>query len=210
MQAAIVSEGVTEAQAKEAFKAYRQLIREGRGTEDDKLLMRSYRAISKGAQVLDLRETLKMGGLDERFQPRLAIARADQQRVTFTTGRQGGCWVYTSSTGRKGAVGPFREGLAIELLPGIYPRLDGANWLPETPGREKYSGTLSAAVPPIPAQFRPADALDGYHILWEAEWQPVAPTDPILLKRIGGYLFAVLAQWDLTELERAVLGARLS
>lgn len=34
-------------------------------------------------------------------------------------------------------------------------------------------------------------------------------SDPALLKHIGGDLYAVLATWDLTELERSVLGGRL-
>jgi hypothetical protein len=45
-------------------------------------------------------------------------------------------------------------------------------------------------------------------ILWEAEWQHV-PSDPLLLRHITGPLYAVLASWDLTELERAVLSRRL-
>lgn len=32
-----------------------------------------------------------------------------------------------------------------------------------------------------------------------------APVDPALLKHIGGDLYAVVATWDLTDLERAVL-----
>jgi hypothetical protein len=34
------------------------------------------------------------------------------------------------------------------------------------------------------------------------------PEDPALLKHIGGDLYAVLAVWNLTELERAVLSGR--
>lgn len=209
MNAAIVGGDVTAQTAREAFLAYRNLVREGRATEDDELLMRSYRAIAKGKRVLDLRETLRQGGLDEKFQPRLAIARADQPVVIFT--RLGGIerWGYTID-GRWRSRAPFADGRAISVGTGIYPQLDGQNWLPTVPGRSQYTSSLRAAVPPIPAQFRPAGSLSGFHILWEAEWQPVAPRDPILLKRIGAHLFVVLAQWDLTDLERAVLGARLS
>jgi hypothetical protein len=66
-------------------------------------------------------------------------------------------------------------------------------------------------VPHIPPGLRPAHHLRNYHILWEAEWHPVAPPaprDPALLRRIAGDVFAVVAVWELTELERAVLGAR--
>src|SRR5207253_8584714 len=63
-----------------------------------------------------------------------------------------------------------------------------------------------AMVPIIPPHLRPADALSNYYILSEAHWSPEPPRDPFLLKRIDGFLFAVLAAWDLTEIERAVLG----
>jgi hypothetical protein len=62
-------------------------------------------------------------------------------------------------------------------------------------------------VPPIPPRFRPGQP-DRYHILWEAEWAKVPPRDPALLRALGDGLYVVLAVWDLTELERAVLGIR--
>lgn len=43
----------------------------------------------------------------------------------------------------------------------------------------------------------------------EAQWRPVPPVDPFLLKHLGGTLYVVLAQWDLTPLEQAVLAGRL-
>ena len=51
--------------------------------------------------------------------------------------------------------------------------------------------------------------LTGYHVLWEAEWQQVVPRDPFLLRHIGGDLYSVVAAWDLTDLERSVIAARL-
>jgi len=65
-----------------------------------------------------------------------------------------------------------------------------------------------AMVPPVPPKFRPSTSLTNFHILWEAEWQQHAPVDPALLRHIGGDLYAVLAIWDLTELERTVLMRR--
>ena len=49
-----------------------------------------------------------------------------------------------------------------------------------------------------------------FHILWEVEqWDPTPPVDPALVRHIRGDLWAVIAMWDLTELERAVLAARI-
>jgi hypothetical protein len=62
-------------------------------------------------------------------------------------------------------------------------------------------------VPSIPPRLRPPSALADYFILWEAAWESI-PTDPMLLRRLSGSLYAALAVWDLTDLERAVLGMR--
>jgi hypothetical protein len=51
--------------------------------------------------------------------------------------------------------------------------------------------------------------LAALHVLWEVErWELVPPTDPALIRHIRGDLWAVLATWDLTEIERHVLAQR--
>ncbi len=207
MQTAIVGSDLPAWKAREAFLNYRKLVREGRASGDDELLMRAYRAIAQGKRILDLRETLKQAGLDNDLRPRLAIARADLPVVWFTNS-SANRWCYADrQTVYRPALG---SGKAIVVPLGVYPQIDGRGYVAHEDRAKSYS-SISAAVPPIPAQFRPADTeLHGLHILWEAQWQPLPPHDPILLKRIGAHLYAVLAQWDLTELERSVLGARLS
>jgi hypothetical protein len=68
----------------------------------------------------------------------------------------------------------------------------------------------STVVPLVPPRFRPRrPRLARCHVLWEVEeWSPVPPVDPALLRHIRGDLWAVLATWDLSPLERAVLGGR--
>jgi hypothetical protein len=67
-----------------------------------------------------------------------------------------------------------------------------------------------APVPLIPPHLRPADAYRNYFILWEVKvWQRVAPVDPLLLTHVTGHVFAVVAQWDLTPIERLVMNAAL-
>src|SRR5205085_1660042 len=62
-------------------------------------------------------------------------------------------------------------------------------------------------VPIVPPRLRPRFTLANYFVLWEVEqWTPIPPRDPMLLKHLGGWLYAVLAVWDLTDLERVVLG----
>ncbi len=74
-----------------------------------------------------------------------------------------------------------------------------------------YRGDYRAIMPLIPAHLRPRQALENYHVLWEAEWSRVVPRDPFLLRRLGkGDLWLVVAAWDLTEVERAALQSRVS
>jgi len=66
-------------------------------------------------------------------------------------------------------------------------------------------------VPLVPVHLRPKRGLANYHVLWEAEWERIVPRDPLLLRQIGrGDMWLVVAQWDLTEVERAALSARIS
>lgn len=76
-------------------------------------------------------------------------------------------------------------------------------------------GAWQAMVPIVPPQHRPAAAttLASHLVLWEVEnwtWTqpPLPPGDPALLRHVGGDIYAVLATWDLTELERLVLSGR--
>lgn len=65
--------------------------------------------------------------------------------------------------------------------------------------------TSRARVPFIPPQHRPRFRLDRYHLLWDAVWEQALPVDPLLLKHLDGPFYAVLAAWDLTPLEQAVM-----
>jgi hypothetical protein len=51
--------------------------------------------------------------------------------------------------------------------------------------------------------LRPKD-FSKYYILWEANWED-PPGDPVLLKHIEDEFYAILAAWDLTQLEQEVL-----
>lgn len=63
-----------------------------------------------------------------------------------------------------------------------------------------------ARVPIIPPQIRLGlrGEPSNYQILWEADWVQ-APKDPLLLRRISRDCYVVMAQWDLTDVERLVL-----
>jgi hypothetical protein len=63
-------------------------------------------------------------------------------------------------------------------------------------------------VPLIPAPLMPKISLAYFHILWGAVWKEVPPTDPYLLRHLGGTLFSIVAAWDLTAVERAAMSRR--
>jgi len=69
---------------------------------------------------------------------------------------------------------------------------------------------LTAPLPIIPPQFLPNGDLSDYFLLWEVEsWTQEPPVDPMLLRRLTPNMFVVLAVWDLTPLEQAVLRGRM-
>jgi hypothetical protein len=77
--------------------------------------------------------------------------------------------------------------------------------LAEPPGEPKSGMAMVPMVPPDVLPPRGAD-LSKHFILWEVEsWDVSPPVDPILLRPIGGDLYAVVAQWDLTEIERTII-----
>lgn len=208
-------------EAREALLKYRSALKaraeEARTGIDrelaaiDTAVMRGYRELARGNRLLELSKVIALGGASEHeytyqqwrsgdfvdlkataFLPRLAATRADA-RFVFTTGvRPEGRVIYRADdpvTERKADVittaeDSFAEGERRAMLGGVRAR---------------------AMVPIIPPPLRPPHKLAGYHLLWEADWTAQAPEDPALLKHLGGDLYALLAVWDLSPLERAVL-----
>jgi hypothetical protein len=183
-------------QAEAAFKEYRGAFLAERNRIDGEL-MRGYKALKEGKQLIRLTETIAAGGEDSLGRPRLAISRADEREMQMVTWRSG-------MVQYEPAMGGVRARDRVFRLPdGTLPKDENREW--------KY---WFALVPIVPPRFRPPNsALTNFHVLWEAEWYASAktrraPRDPALLRHLGGDLWVVLATWDLTELERAVLEMR--
>ncbi|MCI0363417.1 MAG: hypothetical protein L0219_06010 [Phycisphaerales bacterium] len=190
-------------EAIEKFREYQSAVKRSRGAAD-RLMARAYKALAEGYGILNLKEALTTAGVNtETWLPKLAAMRADQPLVYFQRGWEGeGFYSYTRgrylNRRNKGAQA---QRLQFHAPPGT---------LPEAPWDKQprnYRWLHLAPVPPIPPQFRPADALSKYVILWEvSKWDPVLPPeDPILLKPISRELYAVLAHWALTPIEQIVL-----
>lgn len=99
-------------------------------------------------------------------------------------------------------------GLRIELEPGT---LNQPEELTHIGRRRWFKAEYKATVPEIPFHLRPNGDAENYFILWEVEkWEelwrrPITPGDPLLLERIAHPIYVVVAQWDLTELEKRIL-----
>lgn len=180
--------------------------------KEDIVAMESYRAMMKGARLLNVASAIRGAGLNaDNMLPELAIARAswsqvvlkiDHRHLQFCKPNTYPNWSsnmqrYTNSTQ---VIGFARDMLGAELY--------NAQWRKDN----KWPSVdyQKAQVPTIPAHLRPSGDLDDYFILFEAKWEKEAPPDPILLKHVAGQMYSVLAQWDLTPLEKAVLEGRFS
>jgi hypothetical protein len=181
-----------EKEAKRAFRDYRDAVKSRHDAEDAAILA-GYRHLAAGRELIDLLPVMRAAGVDEQNRPRLAICRADAKWCWYECNPEPTFVLNENDFGRYRASGRI-----------TFPR----GFFPPCMDRTNRRRRCRAIVPIIPPQLRPAHALSNYHILWEAEWQNV-PIDPLLLKHLGGTLYAVLAGWDLTPLEQAVLAGRL-
>jgi len=184
-------------QAKIEWKQYCVQLKNNQHSSDYlkvyKTLKNSLYYLSKGKSIIDLTASMKLAGLNEQKEPKLAIARANK---TWAYCR----WYRGDGLQFADEYPTFPYSLfGLEQAEYQYPQ--GWTNIP-------FSGTRKTPVPIIPALLMPTDNLKKYHILWEVEkWDPEPPKDPLLLKNISGNnnIYVILGQWDLTKLERAVI-----
>jgi len=188
---------VSEETAEQKLLEYKAIPAAKRSSQDEALL-RAYRAAQKGHRIMDVVQAFRDTALNDQGQPKLAIARAHWETVHFhpreTFARYG--WP-------KGA-GGFSESNSWNC--------QAKQWnfvVPEATFADDVltKKRLSSPVPHIPPALRPDAKLEAHHILFEVESWDEYPADPFLLKRISGSLFVVLAEWDLSELERGILAS---
>lgn len=186
---------IDQQQARELYRSYKE--HQQYGDEMDREIQRTYRLISRGRVVIQALDSVKRAGLDELGHPKLAIGRADLRHIECKLDADGSACMASERETRIWR--NSRENSArISWPAGSFPGAKHTRW-------------LKAIAPIIPIHLRPKQAIDAYHILWEAEWEPVPPRDPYLLRRIGkGDLWLVCAAWDLTEVERAAMATRIS
>lgn len=160
-----------------------------------------YRALAKGIPLINISDAFAQAGLGDDLRPRLAIARADrrQVRVSISSTTLTFHAFHRDSWSENGSDTLFRRIPYRHPDPGI----------DLSKVRDGF-----ALIPLIPADVRPRDALNKCFVLWEVEhWadrtiRSTPDRDPYLLKHLAGDLYAVIAEWNLTELERAIMADR--
>lgn len=159
----------------------------------------AYAELAKGTPLIDPIAAIGAAGWKADGYPRLAIGRADQRFVywerrthapdtnwTFTAMRQKDLWRNRQTAANLKFTVEGNKASAPSVL--------------------QSSGV--AMVPMVPPDVLPERGCDlsKHFILWEVDsWKAAPPKDPMLLKPIGGDLYAVIAHWDLTPLEMAII-----
>jgi hypothetical protein len=156
--------------------------------EQDVVLRKAYKLATK-YRLINVANALKETGLNEKGQPYLALARADWDEVHFTFP----AWRFNvrcfSHDPR-----PY-DNYVKYILPD------------ETFGDDLTRNRLKSPVPYIPPAVRPSFKLENYHILFEVKNWEEYPADPYLLKHVHGWIYAVIAEWELSPLEMMILGS---
>jgi hypothetical protein len=169
-----------------------------------------YQALADGKVLLDLEEAFVDVPTDAKDRPMLAIGRADRRQVYFSwlnrtrfqfstainsAGRESDTLVVTVGAGRE-----FNNTGKVKARDGV--------------ARSEWPVGGYALVPMVPADVRPNVDMKKCHVLWEVpEWADqrvgTSPTDPYLIQHLAGSLYVVLAEWELTPLERAITRGRI-
>jgi len=188
-------------QAKAGLEEYtKQIV--GERSREDEAIATAYRAAARGLPIISLKRAIAAGGWFDNGLPRIAVCRADAQHCHVSW------WFHRETLTYRDAAVPQRGGHRA-LVGARSVTVDLNSTSVPSRARIQYAGTTT--VPIVPPRHRPKRGrLSRYHILWEVEaWDPTPPRDPALLRHIRGDLWSVLAVWDLTDIERHILSARI-
>lgn len=182
-------------QAEERLKAYKAMLATER-TDQDRRIQRGYETLARGLTIIELSKSIHAGGYFDNGLPKIAIGRADSQDCWIETNGRDLIYYIENPRWREMNRGALVNALSVRVtVPEAQPYTSKKLWSGHT------------IMPIIPPEHRPKiNRLHLFHILWEVEkWDLVPPKDPALLRWIGGDLWEVVATWDLTPLEQAVL-----
>ena len=199
----IEQHSLSQEKAKELWKEYREAIKQNKSDKFLQDMKKVYNQLKCGRKVVDINTIVERGGITKNFEPKIAIALASSKNVHCTY-RASGKVLYQNS------LGYFRNMIDIETAQETLPQLPIEHQEKDWNNRPDGKKRLTAPVPQIPASLRPKGKLKNYYVLCEVDkWKPEPPTDPFLLRRLTPNMFVVLAAWNLTDLEKAVMKGRV-
>lgn len=184
-------------QAIKRLEEYRRALRRRADTEYA-AVAQGYEALAEGTPLIQYAEVIRGAPRDEKNRPKLAISRADRQQMQMS-------WWGEEAVFNSNIPWKSLRQLVISVPMGRRPN-----------GPSPRGFALVPMVPP-----RALDAIGGtsnlrHHlVLWEVDqWADERigarpDRDPLLLRVLHGDLCAVVAAWDLTDLERAVMAGRI-
>lgn len=188
---------ISRSEAKDLYRSYK--AHKHYSTPVDREVQRAYQLLSQGRLVIRALESIKAAGLNAQGLPKLAIGPANAEYV----------WCQVAGNGGAKFDARFKPPW-WQSIPDHVVAQRAYFAFPRGTFHPVKTAEGRAALPLIPVMHRPARGLANYHILFEAEWSRLPPVDPMLLRRIGkADLWAVLAMWDLSAVERAALATRM-
>lgn len=206
---------MSKEEALSELKQYRGRIKNSIKSRMNQVLLDEYQSaidalvqLGKGYPIIDLENVIRNAPVDAKERPRLSICRADQKQCHLIW-REESDMLFYLEMGRSSW--SAHQSLNISINMNRRHHFTGMNYnkVIAPKALEGY-----ALVPMIPPKVEIKSALSNYFILWEVEaWSDTQigarpDIDPYLLRRINSTLFAVVAEWDLTELERSIMKGR--
>lgn len=199
---------ISREKAKQELDALKTLFKSHAKIKKDAIyadMKKVYGHMHHGGKVIDIYSIFNTDQLKENGDLKIAICRADARKCYLYKGENGSAvfshkpftgWQPTARTTYKD----------IQLPPGSI-EWHKTKWNRVKNDKQK---TIVPIVPPHILVEELKRSLGSYCILWEVEdWKIEPPRDPILLKKLTANLYGVLATWDLTELERAIIKANI-
>jgi len=173
---------IRKAKAREMYRDYVKACQKFPGMDHYRRMRDVLREIKNGKKIICLSESIMAGGLNDKGEPRLAIARLSWEFcrcVRYQNGR-----IYFTGHRR------WRN-RPISITGNLFPG--------------QKDSDLQTVIPPIPPHLLPKSK-DRYYILWEVEDWSEVPRDPFLLRRIPRTdYYVIVAAWNLTKLERQII-----
>lgn len=208
---------IAQDEAKKQLTALKELFKKHADFKKNAIyvdMKRVYGHMHHGGKVIDIYSVFNSDQLKENGDLKIAICRANAKKCYLNKIESGAAIFSAKPFPRNRWVSePRKTYKDVWLPPG------SIDWKLRNPkGERRYWNILNreqnTLVPMIPPHILVEElkrSLGAYYILWEVEdWKQEPPTDPILLKKLTSNLFGVMATWELTDLERAIIKAHIA